>query len=498
MKAMTVPIRTNRMLLAMAVDIVLTLFALYLATETRLVVPFGKDLNESYVRVNVLVYLLTAVIWLGVFSQFSMYTRRWVRFRDEWWTLTFAVLTALLILAGGLYLSFRQVSRLQFLYFGAIDLGLLTLAHALRMGRRTMVGERDAWRILIVGTGQIGCSLAQRLLAHRPAGVQVVGFVDDDLTGRGQVIENLNVLGTLDEVTAVIRRECVSEVILALPHDAYERMLSVIMELEQMPVQVSLVPDVLDLAWFLTRVDDLNGVPLLRLRESPLNGPLRAVKRLMDIVIASVLLIVVLPLMAVVALMVKLDSPGPVILRQKRIGENAQPFGMLKFRTMFAGSEIVVPIEIESAGSGESGIQGEEEQEGQGEVNREDYPKPPIPYLIHKRPDDPRITRVGRVLRHYSIDELPQLMNVLRGEMSLVGPRPELPWLVDCYESWQRHRFAVPPGMTGWWQVNGRSDRPLYLNVEDDLYYIRNYSLWLDVLILLRTIPAVLSGKGAY
>jgi lipopolysaccharide/colanic/teichoic acid biosynthesis glycosyltransferase len=118
--------------------------------------------------------------------------------------------------------------------------------------------------------------------------------------------------------------------------------------------------------------------------------------------------------------------------------------------------------------------------------------------VIHKRPEDPRVTRIGKALRHYSIDELPQLVNVLRGEMSLVGPRPELPWLVDCYQSWQRHRFAVPPGMTGWWQINGRSDRPMHLNVEDDLYYIRNYSLWLDLLILLRTIPAVFSGRGAY
>jgi lipopolysaccharide/colanic/teichoic acid biosynthesis glycosyltransferase len=117
---------------------------------------------------------------------------------------------------------------------------------------------------------------------------------------------------------------------------------------------------------------------------------------------------------------------------------------------------------------------------------------------FEKRPDDPRITRVGRTLRHYSIDELPQLVNVLRGEMSLVGPRPELPWLVDCYDNWQRHRFAVPPGMTGWWQVHGRSDRPMHLNVEDDLYYIRNYSLWLDLEIILRTIPVVLSGRGAY
>ncbi len=118
--------------------------------------------------------------------------------------------------------------------------------------------------------------------------------------------------------------------------------------------------------------------------------------------------------------------------------------------------------------------------------------------LIHKRVDDPRVTRVGRFLRRFSFDELPQLINVIKGDMSLVGPRPEIPWLVDRYESWQRKRFAVPQGITGWWQINGRSEKPMHLNTDDDLYYVYNYSLWLDIQILLRTPLAVLQGKGAF
>jgi lipopolysaccharide/colanic/teichoic acid biosynthesis glycosyltransferase len=148
-----------------------------------------------------------------------------------------------------------------------------------------------------------------------------------------------------------------------------------------------------------------------------------------------------------------------------------RPFGMFKFRTMFAGEETRIPADGRS-------------------ITDE--------ALLRKHPNDPRVTRLGRVLRRYSLDELPQLLNVLRGEMSLVGPRPELPWLVDRYAPWQRRRFAVPPGMTGWWQISGRSERPMHLHVEDDLYYIRNYSLWLDLVILLRTIPIVLGGRGAY
>lgn len=459
---MVFPLRANRVLLAVGADIALTLAALFLAGEARLTLPFGNDLNEPATRLTWQVYALTAVIWLAVFSQWNLYTRRWARFREEWWALALAVLTALLILSGGLYFSFRLVSRLQILYFGALDLLLLTLLRIVLLAWRSRRTRRDRWRVLIAGASQAGRSLAARLIEHHAAGVQVIGFLADN-GERPATLDGLPVLGALSDMSAIIQRERIDEVVLALPNDAYERMLSAIMELERMLVQVSLVPDVLDLAWFRTRAEDLNGVPLLRLRESPLNGPARALKRLMDMVLGAVLLALATPVLLIAALLVRLDSTGPVIIRQKRIGENAQPFGMFKLRTMRAGAE------------------------------RE----PPAP-VFEKKPDDPRITRIGRVLRRYSIDELPQLLNVLRGEMSLVGPRPELPWLVDRYEPWQRHRFAVPPGMTGWWQVNGRSERPMPQNVEDDLYYIRNYSLWLDVAILLRTIPVVLLGKGAY
>ncbi len=482
-----VPVRTNHVLLGAGIDMALTLLAMFLSSEIRLALPFGKDLNEPTVRVNWVVYALTAMIWLAAFAQFGLYTRRWVRLRDEWGTVTLAVLVALFILAGILYMTFRQISRLQFVYFGALDLILLIAVRAVRTRMeswRAAAKDRDLWRILIAGSGPAGRSLAAQLVAAggRPSGIQVVGFLDDDATKQNQVIDGLCVIGTLDMAIEVIQRERICEIVLALPRDNYSRMLALITELERLPasVQVSLVPDVLDLSWFHTRVDDVNGVPLLRLHESPLNGPARTVKRLMDIVLSSLLLICAAPAMALVALIVRLDSPGPVIIRQKRIGEYAQPFEMLKFRTMAQGG-------------------GAEERRSGGEGEEKNLQSPVFnPSGLHKRPDDPRVTRAGRVLRRYSLDELPQLVNVLRGEMSLVGPRPELPWLVDRYESWQRHRFAAPPGMTGWWQIRGRSDRPMHLNVEDDLYYIRNYSLWLDVVILLRTIPVVLSGKGAY
>ncbi|RPI33345.1 MAG: sugar transferase, partial [Chloroflexota bacterium] len=172
-----------------------------------------------------------------------------------------------------------------------------------------------------------------------------------------------------------------------------------------------------------------------------------------------------------IALAIKLDSPGPVIFKQLRAGENGRLFWIYKFRSMVVDADKQLQDVIRYDDSGR---------------------------MIHKLPGDPRITRVGHVLRRASLDELPQLINVLKGEMSLVGPRPELPMLVEQYEQWQRKRFAVPPGITGWWQVNGRSEKVMHLNTEDDLYYIQNYSILLDFQILVKTAWVVLRGKGAY
>lgn len=202
-----------------------------------------------------------------------------------------------------------------------------------------------------------------------------------------------------------------------------------------------------------------------------LNHRQRLEKRVLDLVLAGMLLVMLMPFLALVALSILLDAGRPVLLRQKRVGENGRLFGMLKFRTMVRNAgELRGLVEIPDA-------------DGQ---------------LRHKSKSDPRITRGGRLLRRFSIDELPQLVNVLRGEMSLVGPRPELPLLVEGYQPWQHQRLQVPQGVTGWWQINGRSERVMHLHTEDDLYYIDHYSIWLDLRILLQTPGAVLRGPGAY
>lgn len=194
-------------------------------------------------------------------------------------------------------------------------------------------------------------------------------------------------------------------------------------------------------------------------------------KRVFDLFFSLVALILALPLMGLSVLMVYLEDGPPVIFRQLRVGKDGNLFVMFKIRTMVKNAEQL-----------------------QSQVEKRDAEG----NLVHKTKDDPRVTRVGRVLRRFSLDELPQLFNVLSGTMSLVGPRPEIPALVARYEPWQRRRLEVLPGITGWWQVNGRSDKPLHLYTEDDLYYIQNHSMWLDLKIIVRTIWIVLSGKGAY
>jgi lipopolysaccharide/colanic/teichoic acid biosynthesis glycosyltransferase len=194
-------------------------------------------------------------------------------------------------------------------------------------------------------------------------------------------------------------------------------------------------------------------------------------KRAFDLLLGFIALLLGLPFMVVSALLIYLEDGFPVIFRQTRVGKNGQLFKIYKFRTMIKNAE---------------------------QVHGQVYIQDATGTLIYKTRDDPRVTRVGRVLRRFSLDELPQLLNVLAGTMSLVGPRPELPYLVEKYDSWQYERFAILPGMTGWWQINGRSDRPMHLHTEDDLYYIQNHSILLDLLIILRTVWIVIVGKGAY
>jgi exopolysaccharide biosynthesis polyprenyl glycosylphosphotransferase len=278
-------------------------------------------------------------------------------------------------------------------------------------------------------------------------------------------------LGPLEHTLQVAQEHQINEVIFALPRVAHAKLTNLVAELQALKVNVRVVPDFFDLVFLRSVVEDFGDKPLITLREPALNPFQRLTKRVFDLVVSSILLTISLPFMAGIALLIKWDTPGPVIFKQQRVGENGRLFYIYKFRTMLHDAEV-----------------------RQGDLNHRVINGQPI----YKFYDDPRVTRVGRWLRRTSLDELPQFWNIITNDMSLVGPRPELPWLVELYEPWQRKRFEVPQGLTGWWQVNGRADKPMHLNTADDLYYIKNYSLWLDIQIIFLTVKAVFSRKGSY
>ncbi|MDW8215869.1 MAG: sugar transferase, partial [Roseiflexaceae bacterium] len=238
----------------------------------------------------------------------------------------------------------------------------------------------------------------------------------------------------MHDLLALVQQHQIDEVIFALPPAQHDRVVELSLQLLGEPVMLHMVPTALDLAFARTPVDSVGGIPLVSLRESALTPSQRIIKRLFDIVVSLALIVILAPVMLLIALLIKLESPGPVFFKQERIGEHGRRFTMLKFRSMYADAD-----------------------QRWREVAKRDET---TGKLLHKPKDDPRVTPIGRKLRRTSLDELPQLFNVLRGEMSLVGPRPEMPYIAAEYEPWQWQRFRVPPGITGWWQVNGRSDKP--------------------------------------
>jgi exopolysaccharide biosynthesis polyprenyl glycosylphosphotransferase len=462
-------------LVVIAVDLSWTALALYLARLLRLVLPFGVYLDEP-LRFTSWFYILVPAAWLAVFVALRVYhPGRALRYVADLQSVWGAVTMASLVFAGITYLFFREFSRLLFFYFYLLDLLFLTLWRAALPGLLRRFGHKlgRPSRVLIVGAGQVGREMGGAVLEHRWAGLDLVGFLDDDPLKQRSGCLDRPVLGPLAMVEEVVATQEIDEVVVALPPRAQAETERLVLALQALPVNVRLVPDVFSMIFIRASVEDFAGIPLVGLREPAIEGLARAAKRGFDLVVGGLVLLLAAPAMVAIAVAIKLDSPGPALFRQRRVGEGGKSFVMLKFRTMVVGAE-----------------------EREMELARDLGEGPP---LFEKRPADPRVTRIGRFLRRWSLDELPQLFNVLKGDMGLVGPRPELPWLVERYEPWQRKRFAVPQGMTGWWQVHGRSDRADHrLRVEDDLYYIRNWSIWLDLRLLLMTVGAVIRGKGAY
>lgn len=453
----------NFALFSMFLDFAIVAASLVFAEALRpslSTLAFAQPIAAGEVRVPAELYLVFPLVWSAVLLLFNLYDgRRNLRVVNEFSSLTLASLLAGIACAGLLYLSFRDVSRLLFVNFVALAFfTLLAWRFLLRAIQRSRGFRAAGRKVLVIGAGDVGRQVRAQVEEHSALGLLFIGFLEDGKKGK-------SVLGSLGDARKVTLRRKPDDVVVALPTSAYKRVNLLLAELHDLPVRTWVIPDYFSLALHRAQIDDFAGLPMLDLRAPALSDSQRLFKRAFDVLLVLLTLPLTLLLMLVCTVAILIQSGRPVFLSQKRVGENGRLFAMLKFRTM-------------------------KPKGGKLRLNAEGF--------VYKRSDDPRVTRVGRFLRRTSLDELPQLWNVVKGEMSLVGPRPELPQLVERYALWQRKRFAVPQGMTGWWQVNGRSDKPMHLHTEDDLYYVQNYSIGLDLLILLRTFWAVLSGRGAY
>jgi exopolysaccharide biosynthesis polyprenyl glycosylphosphotransferase len=470
---------TNYMVLLFLVDLVIVQAALALGMRLRFLLPFGPNLLPIWVPEFIYVptpafHLAVGAIWAISLTLGLVYTpRKVIYWFDELQRVVLSHTVAALCLAGFLYMIKVDLSRLTFAYFYLLAFaGFLGYRALLRIWARIQRNHGiGVTRVLIVGAGKIGDDIIMQLDRQNWKEFKVVGFLTNDLADAQSGSGKYPVLGTLDDAARVSREHAIDEVIFALPLHDHARLANIVVHLHELPLRVYVVPDYFDLAFHGATIENIGGIPLIGLRDPAIDGFQRFGKRLMDLALASVGLLFLWPVMLVVAVMIKLEDNGPILYSSARVGENGRIFFMHKFRSMVINADKLQHVVSQTDANGR---------------------------MLFKYANDPRITRIGRFIRRTSIDELPQLFNVLKGEMSLVGPRPELPWLVESYEPWQRKRFAVPQGITGWWQVNGRSENPMHLHTDQDLYYIQNYSLWLDIQILWRTVSVVLRGRGAY
>lgn len=317
-------------------------------------------------------------------------------------------------------------------------------------------------RTLILGSGEVALQLVQRLKRHQELGLEPVGYIDDDVHEPGRL--GIPRLGTLDTLADLITFGRVDRVMIAFTRASHEELLHAIRVCRDAGVTVDVVPRLFE---FLdgARAEQIGGMPLMSIRQPTFSRLSRATKRGLDIVGASFGLLLLSPILALIAVLIRLDSRGPVFFTQQRSGRGGRFFKLYKFRSMKIDSTVLV---------------------------REDG-------AIVKRADDDRITRVGRVIRRFSLDEAPQLINVLKGDMSLVGPRPlVLAEHAALSEDWQARRADLRPGLTGPWQISGRSHIPFQDMIKFDYQYVAGWSLARDIEILLATLPAVISGRGAY
>lgn len=377
------------------------------------------------------------------------------------------VLVLLLEGTGGTetVLSTREV-----LLFWVLALVLIPTTRALAR-RRVIPGLVAPQRTLIVGAGMVGQSVARKLVGRPDFNIEVVGFVDNEPQPMGPGLGGLRVLGGERDVVDVVRETRAERVVICFSRMSHEQILDILRESGMDRLYISIVPRFFEIMSSNVELDEVDGIPVLDLHPAGLSRTAMAAKRMLDIALTCAVLPLLLPVYLAIALAVKIDSRGPIFFQQPRMGRGGNVFKIYKFRTMV--------------------VDAESRREELLHLNEVTGP-------LFKIRRDPRITRVGRFLRRTSLDELPQLFNVLRGNMSLVGPRPFVTYEAEEIRGWARRRLDLTPGITGAWQVMGRNDMPFEEMIKLDYLYVTNWSLALDLKLLLQTLPVVFRRRGAY
>ncbi len=415
--------------------------------------------------------LIGAFIFLFIFERFGLYTlQSSIMNMEEIKRIIKAVIVgAMLLFTVQFYYRDWTYSRLIISY-SLIFLTILTIAERViiyKLQQKSYVKGRGIHRVLIYGAGEIGQSLMRRLYQSPKLGMKAIGFIDDDPSKKNMVVNgmkgspetSLKVLGDYDDLCRIIRDHEIGEVLIAMPSASPKKIYQIIKVCSDQKVKFSFVPNLFDLMIQNVQFEEIDGIPVLRLKESHTSYLYRILKRTFDIVFSCTMLLLFLPFFPIVAYLIEKDSEGPIFFRQKRVGKDGKIFNIYKLRTM-----------------------------------RYDSPK----YMkTPEDPNDPRITRIGRFLRRFSIDEIPQFINVLKGDMSVVGPRPEMPFVVESYNAAQMQRLKVRPGITGIWQISADRASPIHENIDYDTYYAENQSLLLDFIIIVYTIVSAIRGIGA-
>ncbi len=436
---------------------------------------FRLDVTPSLVFYKSL-FLGVIPLWLAIFAIVGLYNRSNLMDGMREYSLVFNAVTIgmFTLLAAGWLLPDFIFARGWLL--SAWILAILSIELG-RFGVRRLVSalrERGFFvsPAIIVGGNEEGCSLAEQLSNWKSSGLDLVGFVDSNIASGTQVYSQLRALGGLDQLDTIIAQHNIEEVVLTTSALTRDQIVSVFMKYGvSKEISLRLSSGLFEIITTGLQVHAAGSVPLVRVDKNRLTGVERTLKLLLDYFIAIPGLILVSPFMVLIAVAIRLDSPGPVIHRRTVMGVNGHKFDAYKFRTMVVNGDEIL--------SQYPHLRQELEEN-------------------HKLVTDPRITRVGAFLRRTSLDELPQLFNVLRREMSLVGPRMISPPEMAKYNRWGMNLLTVQPGITGLWQVSGRSDVSYDERVRLDMQYIRNWSIWLDLQLLLQTIPAVVKGRGAY